>query len=130
MALARVLPEIAMNFWKAHAYGNDFVYVEQAGVENVAQDTLARLLCDRHRGIGADGLIVFTRTAGGAKMRLFNADGGVAELSGNGVRGLAAILVLDDVRIDAGLTIETDVGPKRLQRLAKEQARQLFRAAM
>jgi len=84
-------------FTKAHAYGNDFLYVLEADV-SAPLDQLSRRLCDRHTGIGADGLITYTRTAAGATMRLFNADGSRAEVSGNGVRGLAEIVLRDDER--------------------------------
>ena len=84
---------------KAHAYGNDFLYVARAtSVGGAALDALARELCDRHTGIGADGLIVYEPTPDGASMRLFNADGSRSEVSGNGVRGLAALLLRDDDR--------------------------------
>src|SRR5437870_5168664 len=119
-----------MHFAKAHAYGNDFLYVDADAVRGVSLPDLARELCDRHTGAGADGLIVFTRRAGGASMRLFNADGGVAEVSGNGVRGLAALLLRSDDRNAAALTIETDAGPKRLTRIERSGSRQTFRAAM
>jgi diaminopimelate epimerase len=119
-----------MRFTKAHAYGNDFLYVEAASAGAASWSAAARALCDRHAGVGADGLIVYGRTASGASMRLFNADGSVAEVSGNGVRGLAAILLRDDHRADAELTIQTDAGPKRLTRIARSGIRQTFRAAM
>jgi diaminopimelate epimerase len=119
-----------MHFFKAHAYGNDFLYVDAGEVSARPLPELARELCNRHSGIGADGLIVFTRTAAGASMRLFNADGGVAEVSGNGVRGLAALLLVDDDRDGATLTIETDAGVKRLTRTGREGGRQTFRAEM
>ena len=77
-------------FTKAHAYGNDFLYVPLAAP--VDAGTWARRLCDRHRGVGADGLIFYTPTPLGAAMTLFNADGSKSELSGNGLRGLAAIV--------------------------------------
>jgi diaminopimelate epimerase len=130
-----------MRFVKAHAYGNDFLYVEQSAVAGVPLDALARELCDRHTGVGADGLIVFSPTTGspGATggpggstmtMTLFNADGSRAEVSGNGVRGLGALLFLHEVRIDAELTIETDAGPKRLTRTGRTNSRQTFCGAM
>src|SRR5438067_4173286 len=75
----------SMHFTKAHAYGNDFLYVEAAGLGADSLPAVARALCDRHTGVGADGLIVFTRTGAGASMRLLNADGSAAEVSGNGV---------------------------------------------
>src|SRR3954462_11779765 len=94
MAPARVLYEVmTIPFTKAHAYGNDFIYVRKDNAGGGALDALARELCDRHTGIGGDGLIVFTPTPDGASMVLFNADGSRAEVSGNGVRGLGAILL-------------------------------------
>jgi len=119
-----------MHFTKAHAYGNDFLYVETGAAGTRPLPALARELCDRHTGVGADGLIVFTRMPLGASMRLFNADGGAAEVSGNGVRGLAALLLDDDSRDSTNLTIETDAGPKRLTWIGRSGSRQTFRAAM
>ncbi len=118
-----------MRLTKAHAYGNDFLYVLDAGVQGPLE-TLAQRLCDRHTGIGADGLIVFTPTADGASMRLFNADGSPAEVSGNGVRGLAAILLRTDPRPDAAVSIDSAGGLKHLIRLEQRGSRHLFRAAM
>ena len=119
-----------MRFAKAHAYGNDFLYVEKDAVQGVALDALAREMCHRHTGIGADGLIVYEPTPGGASMRLFNADGSRAEVSGNGVRGLAALVLGRDDSPDAEITIETEAGPKRLTRTGRSNTRQTFRAAM
>ncbi|HEY2904301.1 MAG TPA: diaminopimelate epimerase [Vicinamibacterales bacterium] len=108
-----------MRFSKAHAYGNDFLYVEQSSVGGGALDALAREMCDRHTGIGADGLIVYRATTSGATMTLFNSDGSRAEVSGNGVRGLAALLLRQDDREGATVTIETEGGAKRLTRIAQ-----------
>jgi len=82
---------------KLHGLGNDFLVVlEDAPASGATVDgDLARHLCDRHEGIGADGLIVGTRLgAPGADdcylgFRLWNADGNEAEMSGNGIRCLA-----------------------------------------
>jgi diaminopimelate epimerase len=119
-----------IKFWKAHAYGNDFLYIERTAVDDAALPELAREMCDRHTGIGADGLIVFERTRGGAAMRLFNSDGGRAEVSGNGVRALAALLARDDASESLELVIATEGGVKRLTRTARSVAGQTFRAAM
>src|SRR5881275_2783686 len=119
-----------MHFTKAHAYGNDFLYVEADAIGDLPLSPLARELCDRHTGVGADGLIVFTRTPDGASMRLVNADGSAAEVSGNGVRGLAAILLKEVGGNAAAITIETDAGPKRLTRIDRSGSRQTFVAAM
>ena len=65
-----------MHFTKAHAYGNDFIYVRRntvPGANPAGLIALARELCDRHSGIGGDGLILFEPTEDGASMVLFNA---------------------------------------------------------
>jgi diaminopimelate epimerase len=116
-------------FTKGHAYGNDFLYVEQAALGQTPA-RLARELCDRHTGIGADGLILYARTADGATMSLFNADGSRAEVSGNGLRGLAALLLQGDDRPAAEVTIHTEAGIRQLRRVGGSSARPLFRAAM
>jgi diaminopimelate epimerase len=117
-----------MKFTKVQAYGNDFLYVARAMVAGAALPALARQMCDRHAGAGADGLIVFDRTADGAVMTLYNADGSVAEVSGNGVRGLAALVLRDENRDE--VIVSTDAGPKRLIRLARTGLRQTFRTDM
>lgn len=120
-----------MHFAKAHAYGNDFLYVRAGAVAAVALDVLAREVCDRHTGVGADGLIVYEPTPDGATMRLFNADGSRSEVSGNGVRGLAALILRENARLAAvGLTIHTEAGPKRLTCIGESDGRPMFRAHM
>jgi diaminopimelate epimerase len=125
-----------LRFTKAHAYGNDFLYVQSQAVEGLPLEALARELCDRHTGIGADGLVVFEPTPDGASMRLFNADGSRAEVSGNGIRALGAILMRPGEApgpdVD-GVTIHTEAGPKRLTRMRGSEldgARPIFRTAM
>lgn len=74
-----------MNFTKAHAYGNDFLYVREESVAGMDGDHLTRLaraMCDRHAGVGADGLMIHAPASDGASMRLFNADGSPSEVSG------------------------------------------------
>ncbi len=117
-------------FAKAHAYGNDFVYVRGDELAGAMLDALAREMCDRHSGIGADGLIVYEEGGGLVSTRLFNADGTRAEVSGNGVRALAALLLENDSRLAAEVTIRTDAGTRRLARIAREGTRQTFRASM
>jgi diaminopimelate epimerase len=119
-----------MRFTKAHAYGNDFLYALERDVSGVPRDVLARELCDRHTGVGADGLIVYEPLPDGASMRLLNADGSRSEVSGNGVRGLAALLLRDNDREHVKLTVQTEAGPKRLTRTARSGTRQTFRAEM
>ena len=90
---------------KAHAYGNDFLFVNASEAEG---DTgaLARRLCDRHSGIGGDGLILFELVDRGATMRLLNADGSPSELSGNGLRCLAALVARSQwLRVGTTVTV-------------------------
>jgi diaminopimelate epimerase len=117
---------------KAHAHGNDFLYVEEAHLGAADRVTSARAMCERCTGIGADGLIVYRRTPAGASMQLLNADGSRAEVSGNGVRGLAAVL-LDVHRVapaDGIFVVDTDAGEKRLKLLGRDGGRPVFRAEM
>jgi diaminopimelate epimerase len=101
---------------KLHATGNDFLVWswldDDAGVRGVLAPQ-AVALCDRHRGIGADGLIVVQRGQDGAdaEMLLFNADGGIAEMSGNGMRCLAWAAAR--AGLGAGGTLIVDTGGGR-----------------
>jgi diaminopimelate epimerase len=120
-------------FAKAHAYGNDFLYVRAADAAAAGEAaTLAIAMCDRHTGIGADGLILYEHEPGAAtaSMRLCNADGSRAEVSGNGVRALAALLLRDEPRVEAAIDIRTEAGTKRLTRTARDGVRHTFRADM
>ncbi|MBM3140038.1 MAG: diaminopimelate epimerase [Chloroflexi bacterium] len=74
-------------FWKMHGTGNDFVLIESDRSDDPGWPELARAVCDRHFGVGADGLIfVLPSRWGDRRMRIFNADGSEAEMCGNGIR--------------------------------------------
>ncbi len=74
-----------MKFVKMQGTGNDFLLVE-AKDERRDWGALARAMCERHYGAGADGLMLVLPSQGAdVRMRLFNADGSEAEVSGNGV---------------------------------------------
>ena len=115
---------------KAHAYGNDFLLVD-AGDARGDLPQLTRRLCARHTGVGGDGLILFELRDRGATMRLFNADGSGSELSGNGLRCLAA-LVASRQKLAGGavVTVDTMAGAKTLELQAVEGTRFTFRAAL
>jgi diaminopimelate epimerase len=120
-----------IEFIKAHAYGNDFLFVLREDIRDMDFAELARRLCDRHRGVGADGLIAYQLTPAGASMRLRNADGSRAEVSGNGVRCLAAIVAERHPQLGRqGIVIDTEAGEKRLTLERMEGERLVFRAAM
>lgn len=117
-----------MNLIKAHAFGNDFLLIEERELADTDRPAFARSVCDRHRGIGADGLLMFALKDQAASMRLLNADGSPSEISGNGLRCLAAWIA----HLGAGpqITIDTDAGPKKLELLGRSEQRYTFRAAM
>ncbi|NYF88659.1 diaminopimelate epimerase [Tunturiibacter empetritectus] len=90
-------------FVKAHACGNDFLIIEEP-VAQRRHAELARKLCARNTGVGADGIEFLDRKANGEYfLRLFNADGSEAELSGNGTRCVAAWLASSEGRPEVGL---------------------------
>jgi diaminopimelate epimerase len=77
---------MTFEFTKMNGAGNDFVMVDNRdGSRSLSREQIA-LLCDRHRGIGADGLIAVEGTTELPRMRYYNADGGEAEMCGNGAR--------------------------------------------
>ena len=145
---------------KGDAYGNDFLLVNAVVLGRASVDArgatpdgapsrtsdeglaeLARALCDRRTGVGADGLIVWNWPAGVARasMELRNADGSPAEVSGNGVRCLAALMVslgageapgAGDIGYEGPITIDTAGGAKRLTLLDDAPPRYTFRAHM
>jgi len=95
---------------KHHGLGNDFLVSFHPGVADLP--TLARHLCDRRRGIGADGLLVGESAEGyAARMTLYNADGSRAEMSGNGIRCFAQALAARRGNFDDQLIL-TDAGDR------------------
>lgn len=106
---------------KHQALGNDFLVLLDETNDRALRvgADLARHLCHRTLGVGADGLIHGTRPSGGETgvdvvMHLFNADGSRAEMSGNGVRCLAQAVMIARDRTDP-LVVRTDAGLRRLE---------------
>ena len=109
-----------LQFVKAHACGNDFLVIEESAAAG-RHAALAKRLCERNTGIGADGIEFLERkTDGTFFLRLFNADGSEAELSGNGTRCVAAWLAQSE-----GLTemrFGTHGGPRTCRVLSRDGA--------
>ena len=99
-------------FIKAHAFGNDFLIVGEEAVAGQDWAALTRRLCERNTGIGADGIEFFAWTGkNSGRIRLHNADGSVAEISGNGTRCVAAWMAQQmGAKSGDNLVIETDAG--------------------
>jgi diaminopimelate epimerase len=100
---------------KHHGFGNDFLigfHVEGGDAEHA---DLARAVCDRRRGVGADGLLLGdSDPAANARMTLYNTDGSRAEMSGNGIRCFAHALLARRGELTA-LTINTDAGLRTVE---------------
>jgi diaminopimelate epimerase len=102
-----------MRFTKAHGLGNDFILVRQADAPADAT-AWARRLCDRHRGIGGDGVVLHAPAPDGVRFALINADGLPGEISGNGLRCLAALAVKNGWAAPRHV-VSTVVGPKAVE---------------
>ncbi len=114
---------------KGHAYGNDFLLVPESEVRGLDGPTLARAMCHRHTGIGADGLMIYAMGPSSFSMRLFNADGSNSEVSGNGIRCLAALAVRESPGTTE-VTIDTAAGSKVLELRSRDSDALTFRASM
>jgi diaminopimelate epimerase len=114
---------------KGHAYGNDFLLARESDVHGRNLPALARAACDRHEGIGADGLMIYGQATSSLRMRLFNADGSESEVSGNGIRCLAALAVRGRPSLTE-VVVDTPAGAKMLQLLEYRAGAATFRAAM
>jgi len=103
-------------FAKLHGTANDFIYVDARAGFPGDPAAIARRLCDRRRGIGADGLILLLpSTEADGRMVIYNADGSRAEMCGNGIRGLAKFVYERGLLRKNPLAIETDAGVKTLE---------------
>ena len=114
-----------MRLTKHHGLGNDFlVLLDLDGILPVSPDQ-AVALCDRHSGIGADGLIRVTAGTGDADvtMHLLNADGSRAEMSGNGIRCLAQAVFQAGLATPPVLRVATDAGLRKVTVLSRRGPR-------
>lgn len=106
---------MTLTFAKMHGLGNDFVVVDARDPlpSSMADDlpVLARRLCDRHYGVGADGFILMLPSSrADVRMRMFNPDGSEAEMCGNGIRCLAAFARTTGAVAGNAMTVETGAG--------------------
>ncbi len=107
-----------MKFTKLQATGNDFVLID---ARRMKQDWagLARAMCHRHFGVGADGLLLLLKSeVADFRMRMFNPDGSEAEVCGNGLRCFARYVIDHGLTDAQGLTIETIAGIRRVKSCA------------
>jgi diaminopimelate epimerase len=120
-----------VKFSKLHALGNDFLIVDREGAVGVSDyGPLAKRICERHTGPGADGLIVIgpsEKGADGFGFRIFNADGSEAEISGNGLRCAAAYLFEAGRAAGGRVGFLTAAGVRPCELVEREGRRQIIR---
>ena len=136
-------PPVVIPFVKASACGNDFVLIDAANVDSElfksaggnssqAQANLAdltRRICDRHEGVGADGVEwLYPHASADVEIRLINADGSEAEISGNGTRCVAAYVCAE--RGQERMTIQTGAGLKTCALTGRSDSEYEFEVAM
>jgi diaminopimelate epimerase len=114
-----------MRLTKHHGLGNDFLVLLDPDGHHAVDPALAVALCDRRRGVGADGLLHVTAGRDGADvaMRLLNADGSHGEMSGNGIRCVAQAVFAGRLAAPPVLTVATDAGLRTVRALDAAGAR-------
>lgn len=119
-------------FAKAHAHGNDFLIVESQYASGFPLAALTQRLCARNTGVGADGVEYLSWTSSSSsRIHLHNADGSVAEISGNGTRCVAAYMAHKTrAKVEDTLSIETDAGARACSILGIEGNRFTISSAM
>lgn len=121
---------IAIPFAKLHGAENDFLltWLQDAPEDRLPE--VARRICARTTGIGADGWMLVAKESDGLKTRLFNSDGSEPEISGNGTRCAAAFAVWKGVVSPPVISISTAAGKKTLRLISRQHARFLFEMDM
>lgn len=124
------LPSAVIPFVKASACGNDFLLIDASILSgDLDRATLTRRMCDRHNGVGADGVEwMFPHPTADIEIRLINADGSYAEISGNGTRSVAAYLCAS--REKDKIAIQTGAGPKTCVLTGRSESEYEFEVAM
>lgn len=127
------LPSVVISFVKASACGNDFLLIDsrlmKGAVASADMATLTRRLCDRHEGVGADGVEwMYPHPSADVEIRLINADGSEAEISGNGTRCVAAYLCAEQGH--GRITIQTGAGLKTCALTGQSESEHEFEVEM
>ena len=118
------ISKIQLSVTKHNGLGNDFLVLDRRQVNTLSDSqvaeigwpNIAREWCDRKTGVGADGLLLLGRVdTNTLTMRLYNSDGSLAEMSGNGIRCLAqAAFMADDLTTEFVYIVATDAGERRV----------------
>ena len=96
--------------------GNDYIFLENWDGAITCPESLCVTFCDRHHGIGADGIVLMERSEkADAKMRMFNADGSEGMMAGNALRCMGKYLYDNGIMKKEEMTIETGKGTKTVK---------------
>lgn len=121
---------IEIPFTKLHGAGNDFLLTWKDEAPDAGLADIARRICMRTTGVGADGWMLVWLQNGELNTRLFNSDGGEAEISGNGTRCAGAFGLLKGVVSPPHISVVTGAGKKELQLLSQRRNEFLFEMEM
>jgi diaminopimelate epimerase len=124
------LPSVAIPFVKASACGNDFLLIDASVLTaDLDPSVLTRRICDRHTGVGADGVEwMYPHSSADVEIRLINSDGSHAEISGNGTRCVAAYVCASQEK--ESITIQTGAGLKICTLMARTESEYDFEVEM
>ncbi|WP_330397440.1 diaminopimelate epimerase [Maledivibacter halophilus] len=105
-----------INFSKMHGAGNDFIVVRAEDINGIDYCVLAKKVCDRHFGIGADGLMVVEESEKyDIKMSYYNSDGSVGEMCGNGIRCFSKFVYEKNIVKKENILVDTLAGVKKIE---------------
>ncbi len=107
-----------IEFTKMHGIGNDYIYINQLNDKNFIRNIgpFTRYICDRHFGVGADGIILIKKSnLADVKMEIYNSDGSQAQMCGNGIRCLGKYIFDNNFIKSDELKVETLAGIKQLK---------------
>jgi diaminopimelate epimerase len=127
------LPRVVIPFVKASACGNDFLLIDSASVDGILAPAdlaaVTRRMCDRHEGVGADGVEwMYPHATADVEIRLINNDGSEAEISGNGTRCVAAYVCAE--RGKEKIAIQTGAGLKTCVLAGRDESEYEFEVSM
>ena len=110
-----------LEFSKMQATGDDYIFIENFNGEIECPESLALQMCDRHYGIGADGMVLIEKSdVADAKMRIFNRDGSEGKMAGNSIRSVAKYLYDNGYAFTEDMTVETAAGVKAMHLFTRD----------
>lgn len=109
-----------LKFVKTQAIGNDFILVERAWLKNLKPEELAPKLCDRHFGIGSDGILIVDKENALYKMTMLNPDGSTA-MCGNGLRAFIRYLLDEKYITENEFEVKTEKGIHKVKSIKNQE---------